>query len=71
MLPIGGSAFVCGRTLPRSKRSDQKKLATWDVAAPARQGARSAHTGSMQATNNAGGRDAPAAQVGSFFWSEP
>jgi hypothetical protein len=44
---------------------------SWGVAAPARQGARRAHTGGMQATNNAGGRDAPAAQVGSLFWLKP
>ena len=41
------------------------------VEAPARQGARSAHTGCMKATSNAARRDASAARVRSYFRTGP
>ncbi len=41
------------------------------VEAPARQGARSAHTGRMQATSNAARRDASAARMAQLFPGGP
>jgi hypothetical protein len=41
------------------------------VEAPARQGARSAHTGSMQTTSNAARRDASAATMRKLFLIGP
>src|SRR5204862_6972701 len=47
------------------------RLSTVGVEAPARQGARSAHTGCMKATSNAARRDASAARVAQLFPDGP
>ena len=50
-------------TLAASKGPSTNDVCVLGVEAPARQGARSAHTGSMQATSNAARRDASAARM--------
>jgi hypothetical protein len=52
---------------PAAKDPVRNKSVIVGVEAPARQGARSAHTGSMKATSNAARRDASAATVIELF----
>jgi hypothetical protein len=55
--------FTCPFAAGASVRARQRiRFALMGVEAPARQGARSAHTGSMLATSNAARRDASAAR---------
>src|SRR5205085_2978094 len=51
--------------------SRANRVASVSVEAPARQYARSAHTGCMSATSNAGWRDASAATLAASFRREP
>ncbi len=51
----------------RAQGSDEIRAAALGVEAPARQGAKSAHTGRMQATSNAARRDASAARVVTLY----
>ena len=56
---------------PTSKGPSGNKCAVLGVEAPVWQGVRSAHTGSMQATNNAARRDASAARTVQLFLDGP
>ena len=49
------------------KDPGRNRVVSLGAEAPARQGVRSAHTGSMQATNNAARRDASAARVATYI----
>jgi len=54
-----------------SKNLSMNKVCSVGVEAPARQGARSAHTGRMQATSNEARRDASAATLYTLFIDRP
>ena len=58
-------------TRRRTKGSGRNKVVRLSVEAPARQGARSAHAGRMQATSNADRRDASVVKVATLFRPEP
>ena len=55
----------------RFKGSGLDKVVSLGIEVPARQGARSAHAGRMQATSNAAWRDASVVKVATLFRPEP
>src|SRR5258705_1975193 len=68
---IGATPFPAENTTFNLRAGPRISAASLGVEAPAWQGARSAHTGRMQATSNAARRDASAARMMRLFSDGP